>query len=527
MTTAIPTLPIDANTPPIARISMVHDDEVIVTGTEALFAWRKHYEMPVPGHEFHPRFRRGAWDGRWAPGTWCKQRGWEYDLNCSRGLLPRLFRDLGLQEATHVTSQEDIEQFMAEHEDIFTRLRDYQCDAFVTTLRAGWGRVAYATNAGKGAVIALLALFAAEYKREPALILCDELAVFDALKGEVAQWAGVEPMLVKSGVKTPPPTHDAKGNAHVAIAMIPTLARRLAAEKGRYSTGAKNKWRAWCAEMRMVLLDEADKSDNNTWRAALKAAHNSRWRLGFSGTFSTELYKDLRYEELMGPIVARVSNAEMVERGVSARPIIEVHGFDVTAAVAKVLPHNQMWWDMTPPARRAYIYACGIIHNQARHDFLRSLIRPDTPTVLVVTSLDHGRELERTIPDSIFLDGSSSMKERIAVLERFARREVLVIIVTKILDRGSNRLKDARDLIFASGEGSVTQTLQRLGRGLRKTDGKDSVRVVDVADRINTVSRDKKLLSAASFVHAAVRKRLEVYGKEGFDIRIERARATA
>lgn len=485
--------------------------EFSISGPESISEWRKKHTLPVPGHEFTPRFRKHQWDGYWAPGKWCRVLGSTYELRCSRGLVPRVIRDLGGAVNWNVASAEEIAEFCTAQPEV-AKLRDYQRRALEGVLREGWGRVAYATNAGKGAVIALLARFC-ERRGEGVLILCDEIAVFDALEGELKTWAGTLPGVVRSGIKVVPP-------GLISLAMVPTLVRRLASEKK-----SKNKpWTAWVAGKRMVLCDEADKADSASWKSILSVAKNSQWRAGFSGSFPDELFYDLKFDELMGPIIDRVTNAEMVERGVSARPSIEVHAFNATPAL-KGFPAsasgNISWWDLTPPQQRMLVYDTAVGYNQERHYFVASLIRPDTPTAVVVNRVEHGRQLTLSIPGAVFLDGSSSENERLSTLDDFQAGRVNVIVVTKILDRGTNRLGVTADLIFASGEGSATQILQRLGRGLRRAGGKETLRLVDIVDRVRVPEGASNAIKmAAGYLHAAARKRLEVYASEGFDVEL-------
>ncbi len=269
----------------------------------------------------------------------------------------------------------------------------------------------------------------------------------------------------------------------------------------------------------MLLLDEADKGAAATWQSIMLAAKGTRWRIGFSGSFPEDDYRNLRLEELMGPIIDRVKNQEMVERGVSARPTIEVHAFDGASALS---PFPREWWNARGPERRNLVYERVVLTSVSRHQFVASLIRPDAPTAIVVNRLEHGASLAASIPGAVFLDGSTSEGDRIRALEEFRAGTIKVLVVTKILDRGTNRLGCASDLIFASGEGSPTQTLQRIGRGLRREDGKEFLRLVDIVDRIAHVSTDRRMKAAASFLTKAARKRLQVYAQEGFDLEIKR-----
>jgi superfamily II DNA or RNA helicase len=277
------------------------------------------------------------------------------------------------------------------------------------------------------------------------------------------------------------------------------------------------RWRTWAAAQAMVLLDEADKASAPTWRGILANTSRSTWRAGFSGTFGRDLYHDLVYEELMGPVLHTVKNNELVERGISARPTIEVYAVDVTAAFPRtVFPRD--WFGRDPAARRRFAYERGLVYNADRHARIAALCRPGVPTAIIVNRIDHGQALAAAIPGSVFLEGARTASERQAALEAFERGDVSTLVVTKILDRGTNRLGHAEDIVFASGEGSATQVLQRIGRGLRRGGGKATLRLVDVVDRIATEGRDKRYENVAGFFAAAARRRLTVYANEGFTV---------
>jgi superfamily II DNA or RNA helicase len=266
----------------------------------------------------------------------------------------------------------------------------------------------------------------------------------------------------------------------------------------------------------MLLLDEADKASARTWRHVLRVAKNTTWRAGFSGTFPDDTLEDLQLDELMGPVVQRLKNLELVSRGISAKPSVEVHVFNTPVALGRTTTD---WWHLPGAERRAAAYDHMILHNEARHAFIASKVRAGVRTVVVVNRIDHGRALQRILPDAHFLDGSATDDERSDMLQRFRNGAVSVLIVTKILDRGTNELGTADDLIFAAGEGSATQILQRIGRGLRRANKKAALRLVDIADRGLLRSGDgRRERWAAALLHAALRRRLQVYSQEGFDV---------
>lgn len=488
--------------------------EVCVVGPESVHAWRERYRMKVPGAEHTRLYKQKRWDGTWAPGHWSRQRpDGTTEIRMSRGFLPRLLSDFGFAPSASVAP--DIDQWLATAPRA-TELRDFQERGVRKVLSAGWGRIAYATNAGKGAVIALLARYAKDHGQR-CLILCDEVAVFEALTREVKMWGGLTPSLVNAGVQEPP-------RSAVTLAMVPTLARRVKDSAA---------WKDWLRAQSMVLLDEADKADANTWRLILDGAKNSAWRAGFSGSFPEDGYLNLRLEGLCGPILEQIKNAELVERGISARPTIEVAAFDAGPSIlhAVGLVEDKRWWkEMAITERRAHVIEHVIVNNPIRHAFIRDAIDGLDHVVVIVTHIDHGLQLQSVIPGALFLSGKDSVTSRDHYLTKFERGEIRVLIVTRILDRGSNRLGHAKTLVFASAEGSTAQTLQRIGRGLRRGGGKEALRLIDIVDRVRdgdlprTLDGDvaRKPAQAAGFLRSGVHKRLHLYQTEGFDMEFRR-----
>ncbi|KKK88216.1 hypothetical protein LCGC14_2745400, partial [marine sediment metagenome] len=146
----------------------------------------------------------------------------------------------------------------------------------------------------------------------------------------------------------------------------------------------------------MVLLDEADKATAASWRLILANAKGSQWRLGFSGTFpdpKEKPYDDLRLDELMGPILIKARNIDLVERGISAIPLVELRSYNATDALMASAPKMKEWWKLPGPARRQSVYEYAIAFNLDRHLFITNLIRPDTPTAIIDNRVAHGQAL--------------------------------------------------------------------------------------------------------------------------------------
>lgn len=488
------------------RIELVAPAILKVTGPD-VEDWRLAHRCRQDGYQFTPQFKAKHWDGYVYPGI--RWRPLKQELMLERGWLATLLRERSpdlfsaIPNAPNwvITSEQKTRQVLVD--GVLRGLRDYQLDALELIQKKRWVRIALATNAGKGAIIALTAESAAREGLR-SLILCDELSVFQALQGEFERWAPqVELALVEAGVKQPPWYFE------VCLAMVPTLYNCLAvASKAGPRFKEKAEWREWMSRTTVLLLDEADRATASRWQTLLRFAPNTYYRVGFSGSFKTSdrpSTEELTLEGTIGPVDIVVKNIDLVERGISAKPLVEL--FPFTPRLPRV--DKTVWKEMTGPDRRLWVYEQGVVTNQERHERVHTLLHPDEPNAIVVTRISHGADLAEML-GCPFLYGGVSKAEREAVLDEFLREGFQNLVVTRILDRGTNLLGNAVGLIFASGEGSNKQTLQRVGRGLWRGGGKEYLFLRDIIDRGHT------------YFNKASRKRLQLYNSEGFDITIYR-----
>lgn len=474
--------------------------------------------MFIPGAQYSPLYNRKInkdlplsggnrmWDGMQYPGVRDRKTGnWIF----GRGLFQKVLSDF------HVHVRKMPPASLSIVPPVVDGLRDYQQEALDLIFSKKWGRIALPTNAGKGAIIGLAARTLA-HSGCRALILCDELAPYNALKEQITQWAGAEPAMVSEDANSTPPTHP------IVLAMLPTLYARTRTVKKRKSSEKRKaetedsfiareeraeKWREWVKGFHGVLVDEGDKASSTSFQEVLALLENTHIRVGFSGTFmeSDQMTpEELTLSEMFGPVLLRQKNMDMVERGISARPFVELipysHQIDY--------PSKEEWQEMKGPERRKFVYDMGVTFNTMRHQCILSLLDPNEPNAIIVNYIDHGRNLANTLPNSRFLYGEDSKDVREEVLGQFKRGDFQNLVVSKILDRGTNDLGYTVGLIFASGQGSPRQTLQRIGRGLRRAGGKEFLFLKDILDRGDT------------YFETASLQRVALYNEEGFEVSI-------
>lgn len=222
-----------------------------------------------------------------------------------------------------------------------------------------------------------------------------------------------------------------------------------------------------------------------------------RYRIGMSGTPLTyERLADIKLVGATGPIIYEVTNSELIAEGFSSRPIIMFYKLDDP---------------ITDEAKKDYhmAYELGIVNNPQRNQLIAKTAQSERkrgPVLVICNWVEHVDNIASL--DSTFLTatGSTSRPELEYLLEQFDNSDN-VLVVSPIFGEGVN-IPSVATVILASGNKSHIQILQRIGRGLRRTDTKTTVHVYDFLDATN-----RYLLKHSE-------ERYKLYKSEGFDVEL-------
>jgi superfamily II DNA or RNA helicase len=106
---------------------------------------------------------------------------------------------------------------------------------------------------------------------------------------------------------------------------------------------------------------------------------------------------------------------------------------------------------------------------------------------------------------TIFLDGAKSSKKRLAAIDSMKNGEFDIMIASKIFDQGID-IPELDALILAGSGKSSGRALQRIGRVIRKHEGKEKAIVVEFFDN-------------CKYLRSHSEARIKVYKSEpGFNI---------
>lgn len=407
------------------------------------------------GYQFMPSFKRGHWDG-----NICLL----HDNEFPTGLL---FLATGeLKEADLPYEIVDIQPDIHTQLDLDLAgydLRDYQIESIQAALEYRRGILKLATNAGKTLVTAGII----KSTGSNAAVVVPSKPLLHQTADYYAKVLGLPIGKVGDGLE--------QMDAPIVVSTMASFYKVAAySEKRPFNT---------------LILDEVHHAKAKSIFEAAKFLE-APIRIGVSGTPLTySRLDDLNLMGTTGPLLYEITNADLIERGFSVKPIIVFHEID-RPEIPKKAAYNDA-------------YDILIVHNRYRNSLIHEIV-VDSPglTLILVERLEHVENLLQAIPGAIPATGSTDNQE---ILAGMRQGKYKAVVATNVFGEGVD-VEGIDSIVLAGAGHSHIRLLQRIGRGLRFKEGKATVTIHDFID-----SGSKYLLNQSE-------ERLSTYDAEGFSV---------
>ena len=237
----------------------------------------------------------------------------------------------------------------------------------------------------------------------------------------------------------------------------------------------------------VVIGEEAHEAGGGQYYTILEQCRNAQIRVALTATpFMRDGAEDnMRLQAAFGPILIKVSEKTLIERGILARPYF---------LYATYAPHPKL--RKSSPWQRAR--QLGIVEAEGRNAkiiaYAQAAVQRKLPVMVLIQLKSHGEALMRQLKAqgirAVFLKGEDDQVARRDALDKLRDGKVQVLIGTTILDVGVD--VPAVGMVILAGGGKAEVALrQRIGRGLRaKKSGPNVCFVVDFQDDVNLHLRD-------------------------------------
>lgn len=266
-------------------------------------------------------------------------------------------------------------------------------------------------------------------------------------------------------------------------------------------------------EIDYIICDEVHRFSSKCTAGLVQSTGFAKYKLGFTGTLPDAKTQKMTLVGLFGLPETFITSNELIEQG-RGTPIhitgVKVkHTADNSYEISKYGEFlDKVQHVIAIPERTQLIADIA----------LQASKQANGSTLVLFTFIEHGEMLYRAIAglsenDPIpkleqmqevgvyFLTGQSTAKEREAIRQLMDQDPKAILIANYALLSTGVNIKSLRYAIFASPVKSGVVTAQSLGRGIRKSNGKDQFNVYDIVDVLSGTGMFVRQYSARKKVY--------------------------
>lgn len=448
----------------------------------------EYFTFQVPGAQFMPAFKHKVWDG--------KVRLYNTSTQMLYSGLNNYVHIFAKERDYEVTYEYDnsanefsvveAKKFLKEQK--FTlEPRDYQIEAFVDAVRYNRGLFLSPTASGKSFIIYMIM----RWHLRPTLLIVPTTTLVHQMYSDFESY----------GFKSEKYCHkiysgqDKNTDKPIVITTWQSIYKMR---------------KDWFKQFDVVIGDEAHLFKAKSLTSILTKLEDCKYRYGFTGTLDGSQTHKLVLEGLFGPCQKVTTTKELMDQKHLADFKIKILALkypdEIRQAVVKMNYQDEMDF---------------LVANESRNRFIKNLsLSLEGNTLLLFQYVEkHGRILEQMIKEEakdrkvFFIHGGVKGEERDeirGIVER--ERDAIVIASYGTFSTGVN-IRNLHNVIFGSPSKSKIRNLQSIGRGLRKSDTKDSAVLYDIADDLSWKSKSNYTLKH-------LMERVKVYDEEKFDYKL-------
>lgn len=216
-----------------------------------------------------------------------------------------------------------------------------------------------------------------------------------------------------------------------------------------------------------VMVDEVHMAKADALKSLLTGPFSQipiRW--GLTGTIPKAAYEQVSLLVSLGPVIGKLSAAELQEKGVLAQCHVNIvqlkDGVEFTNYQSE-LKH--------------------LLEDENRLDKIAELIckiKDSGNTLVLVDRVNAGKELVARLDNSVFISGETKLTERKEEYDEIKTSDNKIIVATYGVAAVGINLPRIFNLVLIEPGKSFVRVIQSIGRGIRKAEDKDHVEIWDI-----------------------------------------------
>lgn len=477
---------------------------------------RHSFNKRITNWRYHPLVKKGLWDGyisfldktnRIPLGLWG-----ELSSLCEKYEFPLEFKGLEDIIDAHF-DEEDFRAWVADffHDHPKLTPRDYQIEACIPIIKYRKSISEIATSAGKTLIIFMIFgyLYTKGHLRKFLMIVPNTNLILQTLEDfEFYNQGKIDftRQMIYGG------SDRLNKDPHFIIGTYQSLVK-LGAEFFQSIQG--------------VCVDEAHHTQSKSIKDILTKCKSARYTFGLSGTLvqngSTEA---LTIQAYLGPLVNNIPASFLIEQKYATPVFIKVVKMQYLDEEMRFkLGTLRSRKEEVDGVKMLEIEKRLVIENQTRFKFVCDFITKTTKNTLVLfqnVKDSYGRQIydylrELTTDKKIYyVDGHTSIEQRDTYIEELKEGENKILVATYGCFSTGISINNIYNIFFVESYKSEKIIRQSIGRGLRLSEGKDKVNIIDFVDDFSTGSGYKN----KNYLLRHSEERLKVYQEQGFPYKI-------
>jgi superfamily II DNA or RNA helicase len=268
--------------------------------------------------------------------------------------------------------------------------------------------------------------------------------------------------------------------------------------------------REWFDQFDAIVFDECHQAKAESINMIGQKLAKAWFRIGTTGTLDQAQAHRLSIEGILGPAIQFIQTKNLMNKGLLATIGIDCILLQYTDEEKQLLkkqkyPDELKW----------------IITNKKRNEFVKELALKTKGNTLVLFNYveDHGKPLAALLESAksgrpiYFISGKTEADTREYIRKVVDTERDAILVASYGTTSAGINIVNIDNIIFASPTKSIIRLLQSIGRGLRVSAKKKTLKVFDIVD-------DLCWLKNKNHIFRHFEERVKIYKKEKFDYKI-------
>jgi superfamily II DNA or RNA helicase len=231
------------------------------------------------------------------------------------------------------------------------------------------------------------------------------------------------------------------------------------------------------------------------------------FRIGTTGTLDGSTTHKLVIEGLFGRVFNVTTTKELMDENLLSNLSIDCltlkYGDDEIKEIKRAKYDEEIKW---------------LIRNEKRNNLIIDLVSNIKGNTLILFNYvkEHGVPLHENISkrneDVYMIHGGTTLEQREKIRKIVDEKTNATLVASYGTCSTGINIRNINNIIFASPSRSVIRVLQSIGRGLRRTDDKNKVKLYDISD-------DLRYLKYDNHTYRHLQERIKIYNKEKFSFK--------